>query len=156
MIGRLHALTDARQDRAPLEVVAATVGAGAPVVQVPAKGCTDRELFEFAERVTALCAAAGALCLVDDRVDVALRPAGRPVVRHDDQGRPAAPLGPAVGAVATAVEVPVVAIGGVPAARVPALLAAGAWGVTVVGAVSDAADPAVAVRELLRALGEPA
>jgi len=149
VIGRLHALTDARQDRAPLEVVAATVGAGAPVVQVPAKGCTDRELFDFAERVTALCAAAGALCLVDDRVDVALRPAGRPVVRHDDQGRPAAPLGPAV-------EVPVVAIGGVPAARVPALLAAGAWGVTVVGAVSDAVDPAVAVRELLRALGEPA
>lgn len=77
-------------------------------------------------------------------------------MRHDDQGRPAAPLGPAVGAVATAVEVPVVAIGGVPAARVPALLAAGAWGVTVVGAVSDAVDPAVAVRELLRALGEPA
>lgn len=149
MIGRLHALTDARQDRAPLEVVAATVGAGAPVVQVPAKGCPDRELFDFAERVNSLCAAAGVLCLVDDRVDVALRPAGRPVVRHDDQGRPAAPLGPAV-------EVPVVAIGGVLAARVPALLAAGAWGVTVVGAVSDAADPAVAVRELLRALGEPA
>ena len=39
------------------------------------------------------------------------------------------------------------------AAMVPALLAAGAYGVAVVGAVSDAADPAGAVRQLLAALG---
>jgi thiamine-phosphate pyrophosphorylase len=64
------------------------------------------------------------------------------------------PLGPAgIGAVAGAIDRPVIAIGGVTAARVPDLLAAGAYGVAVVSAVSDAADPAAATRELLRALG---
>ncbi|WP_327029592.1 thiamine phosphate synthase [Micromonospora sp. NBC_01740] len=65
-----------------------------------------------------------------------------------------APIGPAgVRAVADAVDVPVVAIGGVTAARVPALLAAGAYGVAVVGALSGAADPGRATAELLGALG---
>jgi thiamine-phosphate pyrophosphorylase len=63
-------------------------------------------------------------------------------------------IGPAgVQAVAGAVDVPVIAIGGVTAARVPELLAAGAAGVAVVGAVSGAADPAAATRALLAALG---
>ena len=63
------------------------------------------------------------------------------------------PIGPAgVGAVARAVPVPVIAIGGVTADRVPALLAEGAYGVAVVGAVVDAADPAAATRSLLEAL----
>lgn len=55
-------------------------------------------------------------------------------------------------AVAAAVSVPVIAIGGVTAATVPALRAAGAYGVAVVGALSLAADPAHATAELLRAL----
>ncbi len=42
------------------------------MVQVRSKGGTDRELFELAERVAQRCDEAGALCLVDDRVDVAL------------------------------------------------------------------------------------
>ncbi|WP_422736950.1 thiamine phosphate synthase [Micromonospora sp. WMMD729] len=54
--------------------------------------------------------------------------------------------------VADAVDVPVIAIGGVTADRVPALRAAGAYGVAVVGAISSAADPARATTELLRAL----
>ena len=58
-----------------------------------------------------------------------------------------------IGAVAAAVDVPVIAIGGITAARVPELMAAGAWGVAVISAVSDAADPAAATRELLRAVG---
>jgi thiamine-phosphate pyrophosphorylase len=63
------------------------------------------------------------------------------------------PIGPAgVGAVARAVGVPVIAIGGVTAERIPELLAAGAYGVAVVGAVSDAADPGAATEKLLRAL----
>ncbi|MFG3705402.1 thiamine phosphate synthase [Micromonospora sp. NPDC047670] len=65
-----------------------------------------------------------------------------------------APIGPAgVRAVAEAVAVPVIAIGGVTAANAPALLAAGAYGVAVVGALSGAADPARATAELLGALG---
>ncbi|MET8261604.1 thiamine phosphate synthase [Micromonospora sp. NPDC005205] len=63
------------------------------------------------------------------------------------------PIGPAgVRAVVDAVDVPVIAIGGVTAARVPALRAAGAYGVAVVGAVSSAADPARATAELIEAL----
>lgn len=57
-----------------------------------------------------------------------------------------------VRAVAAAVSVPVIAIGGVTTARVPELLAAGAWGVAVVSAVSAAADPAAATRALLAAV----
>ncbi|MFB9235634.1 thiamine phosphate synthase [Plantactinospora siamensis] len=65
------------------------------------------------------------------------------------------PIGPAgVGAVARAVDVPVIAIGGITADRVRPVLAAGAYGVAVVGAVSDAADPAAATGSLLDALGE--
>ncbi|GIG05794.1 thiamine-phosphate synthase [Catellatospora coxensis] len=47
---------------------------------------------------------------------------------------------------------PIIAIGGITAARVPDLLAAGAHGVAVIGAVSDAADPSRAVAELLAAV----
>ena len=66
------------------------------------------------------------------------------------------PLGPAgIAAVSSAVAVPVIAIGGVTAARVPELLAAGAHGVAVVSAVADAQDPRAATEALLRALGDP-
>lgn len=63
------------------------------------------------------------------------------------------PLGPGgVGRVAAAVDIPVIAIAAVTAARVADLVAAGAHGVAVVGAISDAPDPAAATEELLRAL----
>jgi thiamine-phosphate pyrophosphorylase len=64
------------------------------------------------------------------------------------------PIGPeGVAAVVAAVpDTPVIAIGGVLASRVGQLRAAGAYGVAVIGAVSGAADPAAATRELLRAL----
>jgi thiamine-phosphate pyrophosphorylase len=172
------------------------------VVQVRAKGCTDRELYDFAVRVRELCARTGAWCLVNDRPDVALAvdADGIHLGAHDlpvlaarrvlgagsviggtarepataarlvEQGAtylgvgPAyatttkdglpAPIGPAgVGAVAAATAVPVIAIGGIRVDRVPELLAAGAYGVAVVSAVSDAADPAAATRRLLAALG---
>jgi thiamine-phosphate pyrophosphorylase len=65
------------------------------------------------------------------------------------------PLGPAgVAAVAAAVPVPVVAIGGVTASTVRELLAAGAYGVAVVSAIFAAPDPADATRRLLMATGE--
>jgi len=203
--GGLHVLTDARGGRDALAVVAAAVAAGAPVVQVRAKDCTDRVLYEFARRVVELCAAAGAACIVNDRVDVALAvgAAGTHLGAEDlpiaavrriagpghliggtarDPARAAAlvtagadylgvgpayptttkaglpdPLGPAgVAAVAGAVDIPVIAIGGVTAERVPDLLAAGADGIAVVTAISEAVDPAAATRTLLRLLdGSP-
>ncbi|GAA1757870.1 thiamine phosphate synthase [Luedemannella helvata] len=63
------------------------------------------------------------------------------------------PLGAGgIGAVARAVDVPVIAIGGITLDRVPDLMAAGAHGVAVVTAVSDAADPAAATADLLKAV----
>ncbi|WP_246063803.1 thiamine phosphate synthase [Blastococcus colisei] len=63
------------------------------------------------------------------------------------------PLGvDGIAAVAAAVAVPVIAIGGITADRIPAVLAAGASGVAVVSAVSDAPDPGTVTRALLAAL----
>lgn len=63
------------------------------------------------------------------------------------------PIGPTtIGAVARAVDVPVIAIGGITVARVPEIMAAGAHGVAVVGAVSDASDPGAATKRLLAAV----
>lgn len=61
-----------------------------------------------------------------------------------------------VEAVARAVDVPVIAIGGVTVDHLPALLDAGAHGVAVIGAVWSAPDPTAAVAALWAALeGRP-
>ncbi len=57
-------------------------------------------------------------------------------------------------AVAGAVRVPVVAVGGIIAGRVREVVAAGADGVAVIGAIMDAADPREAALALRRALDE--
>lgn len=63
------------------------------------------------------------------------------------------PLGPAgLAAVARAVGVPVIGIAGVTAERVAEVLAAGAHGVAVTGAVSRAEEPGAVVRTLLAAI----
>jgi len=54
--------------------------------------------------------------------------------------------------IARAAPVPVLAIGGINAARVGELIAAGAAGVAVMGAVMRAADPAREVRALIATL----
>ena len=200
-LGRLHVVTDTRPGRDPLRTVAAALDAGATVVQVRGKDLTDAELYELASRVTDRCARHGALCIVNDRPDIALavEAGGAHVGEHDlpvaatrrllgpgrvvgatardiDAGRRhaaagasylgvgptyptttkaglPAPLGPdGVGRVAAAVDIPVIAVAGITARRVEAVLAAGAYGVAVVGAVADAADPARATAALLAAL----
>lgn len=55
-------------------------------------------------------------------------------------------------AVAEAVDVPVVAISGITAGRVEEVIAAGAWGVAVIGAVADAPDPHTATHDLMLAV----
>ncbi|GAB3798390.1 thiamine phosphate synthase [Micromonospora zhanjiangensis] len=204
-LGRLHLVTDTRPGRDPLAVARAALGVAGRelVVQVRVEdSATDREAYELAGRMVELCASAGATCLVNDRLHVALAvgAAGAHVGADDlpvDAARrvlgPAAvlgatarapgtaraavaagadylgvgpchatgtkaglppPIGPAgVTAVADAVPVPVVAIGGVTADRVAGLRGAGAYGVAVVAALADAADPARATAELLAALG---
>lgn len=73
---------------------------------------------------------------------------------YETASKPGVPLGgiALVRAVAQAVRVPVVAVGGVMAERVPELVAAGADGVAVIGAILDADDPQRAARGLRRAL----
>jgi thiamine-phosphate pyrophosphorylase len=196
-IGRLHLLTDA------VPVARAALSAGVPVVQVRVgDGVCDRDAYDLAGTIVALCREAGARCLVNDRVHIALAVGAHGVhVGADDlpveavrrilgpdavvgatardpataraavaagatylgvgpafatgtkDGLPD-PIGPAgIGAVASAVPVPVIAIGGVTVARVPALLAAGAQGVAVVAAIAHAAEPAAATLDFLEALG---
>lgn len=204
MIGRLHVITDTRPGRDPVAVVAAALEAGAPVIQVRGKELTDRQLYELTCRVRDRCASHGALCLVNDRIDVALA-TGADGAHLGDHDLPVAvarrvldgcgpgsvlgatarnpatavthqaagatylgvgpcfatatkhglppPLEPAlVASIAGAVEIPVIAVAGVTAARVPELVERGVHGVAVIGAVSDADDPHAAVEELLRAL----
>jgi thiamine-phosphate pyrophosphorylase len=57
-----------------------------------------------------------------------------------------------VRAVAEAVRIPIVAVGGITAERVPEVIAAGADGVAVIGAIMDANDPCAAARALREAL----
>lgn len=197
----LHVVTGARGGAEQLHAVSCALDAGAGVVQVRVKGATDREVHDFAARVAELCREHDALCIVNDRVDIALavgaagthlgaddmpmasaRAVAGPAhllggtARTPDTARrlvaegadylgvgPAyetttkaglpAPLGAVrVGVLAAAVDVPVIAIGGVTPGRVPELVAAGAAGVAVVSAIAAAADPAAATRSFLEAL----
>jgi thiamine-phosphate pyrophosphorylase len=203
VIGRLHLITDARPGVDPLPSVRAALAVGTPVVQVRVGDwATDREAYDLASRVLALCRAAGATCLVNDRLHVALAvgadgghvgaadlpvAAARRVLGSDAilgaTARDAASaraavaagatylgVGPAyqtstkdglpapigingVAAVSAAVPgAPVIAIGGVTAARVPDLIGAGAYGVAVVGAINAVADPAAAAAGLLASI----
>ncbi|WP_067495923.1 thiamine phosphate synthase [Actinoplanes sp. TFC3] len=197
---RLHVVTDS-------VAVAAAAVAAAPdpkliAIQVRPQNVTDRAAFALATEIVAVCRLAGVLCLINDRVDLALAvgadgvhvgaddlpvAAARAVLgagvlgatcRDAESARAAvaagasylgvgpafptttkaglpAPLGPdRIGAVALAVPgTPVIAIGGVTAGNAGLLLAAGAAGVAVVGAVAAAEDPGAATTELLKVLG---
>ena len=199
---RLHVLTRADQVVDDLRVVDAVLAAGAPAIQVRVKGATDREHLAVARAIVARCRAARAMCVVNDRVDLALAagadgvhlgltdlpiaaarelagdrlliggtardPAtarrlvdegadylgvGPTYATSTKDGLPA-PLGPeGVAAVAAAVAVPVIAIAGITLDLVTEVLATGAHGVAVVGAVVDALDPAAATRSFVEALG---
>jgi thiamine-phosphate pyrophosphorylase len=195
-LGRLHVLVDA------VELAAAALDGGAPTLQVRLKAGTDAARFTLAAAIAERCRAAGALCLVNDRADIAVavgadgvhagaedlpvaavrRVVGADAVVGGTARTPAVarrlvaegasylgvgptyatgskdglpdPIGLAgVRAVVDAVDVPVVAIAGITAARVPEVLATGAWGVAVIGAVAGAADPRSATRELAVAVG---
>ncbi len=200
-IGRLQVLTDLDATVHRLDVVDDALDAGAPVIQVRAKELDDRALLELAESIVARCRAAGATCLIDDRVDVALA-CGADGVHLGDRDLPVAvarrllgpdaiigatardaesgrararegadylgvgptyatttkdglpdPIGPAgVAVVAAAADIPVIAIAGISLERVPEVMATGAHGIAVVGAVSRAHDRGQATADLLAAI----
>lgn len=124
-------------DRADL---AALVGAGLHV------GSNDLP----AERVRALVD--GPIGVTANRLDMALDPGAvtanylgvGPVFGTRSKGdRPPPTLGlDGLQAITQAVSVPVIAIGGITVERVPQVLAAGAYGIAVLGAVALARDPA--------------
>lgn len=204
---RLHVITDTRRLEAqpdPLAVVETALIAGARLVQVrPEDHYTDREAFDLATAIAALCGQYGAACLVNDRVHLALAvgadgvhlgaddlpidaarcilPAASIIggtARDPESARAARRagatylgVGPVWGtttkaglpqpigleglaAVCAAVDLPVIAIGGITAERAALCREAGAHGVAVVGAISTAVDPREATAELLEAVGE--
>jgi len=197
---RLVLVTDrhATAGRDLVDVVAAALDAGLPAVQLREKDLPGRALLILAERLRQLTARAGALLLVNDRVDVAvavgadgvhlgggslpadvarrLLPPGAlvgvsthapaeaasatadfvfygPVYATPSKAAFGPPQGlAALRQAAAAARVPVLAIGGVTAATVPATRAAGATGVAVIRAILSADDPALATRGLLQVL----
>lgn len=71
---RLTVITDKAlaRSRALSEVVREALAAGAPAIQLRLKGATARELLEAAHTLMPLIRSAGALLIVNDRLDVAL------------------------------------------------------------------------------------
>jgi thiamine-phosphate pyrophosphorylase len=71
---RLTVITDEAlaQPRALIEVVREALAAGAPTIQLRLKGASARELLEAAHTLMPIVRSAGALFIVNDRVDVAL------------------------------------------------------------------------------------
>src|SRR4051812_370980 len=73
IVGRLHLVTDARPGRDVLSVVDAALAAGVDTVQVRVPDdVTDRTAYALTTAVLERCRAAGATCLVNDRLHVAL------------------------------------------------------------------------------------
>lgn len=72
LVPRLHVVTDDGTPDVVCRLVEVVLAAGAPCVQVRAKALTDRDLYELVRDVAARCRAAGALCIVNDRPDIAL------------------------------------------------------------------------------------
>jgi len=201
LLGRLHYIASYKghDDAARmLAVISLVLDAGVPCVQVRAKDCSDRQRYEISQEAVSLCHEAGATCIINDRVDIALAvgadgahvgpedlaigaarrllgdgpvlgasartaadarkavAAGAsylgvgpcyPTATKDGLPNPIGAEG--LAAVAAAVGLPVLAIGGVTARRIPELLEAGAYGIAVVGAIATASDPAEAARALL-------
>ncbi|MDH3196970.1 MAG: thiamine phosphate synthase [Candidatus Krumholzibacteria bacterium] len=201
-IGRLHVVTDTTvQKRYTHEEIAAlAVAGGARDIQLRDKRMHDEELVATARRTLALCADAGAVLIVNDRVEVArvarahgvhLGRADTPIAEARALLGPSVIIGATAGTLTQALEaqaagadyvgfghifptaskhkstppvgleglrevcaalrIPVIAIGGITADNAADVLAAGAWGVAVIGAVCAAPDPEAAARALARA-----
>jgi thiamine-phosphate pyrophosphorylase len=202
-VGRLHVIVDT------LSLAEAALAGGASVVQVRLKSGSDRLRFELTQSVVDRCAGTGTLCIVNDRIDLALATGADGVHLGADDlpvaaARRVAPDGfiigvSALGTTASSVtslisdaaadvdyvgvgpvyltaskpnlpepmgegelaevarqcDLPLIAISGITAERVPTLRAAGVWGIAVIGAVSRAPDPVKAVARLRELLGGP-
>lgn len=66
IVGRLHVIVDSE------DLAVAALAGGAPTIQVRLKAGTDRERLALVARIARRCADAGAQCIMNDRVDLAL------------------------------------------------------------------------------------
>ena len=117
---------------------------------------STRTLFDFARRLADTAAAAGAWCVVNGRVDVALASqvargadfllAGS--VFHTASHPQRLPAGPALVASCAAAGAPVVGIGGIDTGNAGRVMEAGAAGIAVVRAVWTASAPVDAALRL--------
>jgi thiamine-phosphate pyrophosphorylase len=196
-LGRLHVLVDS------LVVAEAALEAGAPTLQVRLKSGSDADRYRLTAAIAERCRAAGATCLVNDRVDMALaveadgvhvgatdlpvavarRLLGPGAIvggtardpdtarRLVEEGATYLGVGPTFAttsktglpdpigldglrAVVDAVDVPVIAISGITAERVDAVIGTGAHGIAVIAAVAEAPDPHVATHDLMLAVAK--
>jgi thiamine-phosphate diphosphorylase len=71
---RCYLVTDARAESVArlVEISRAALAGGVTAIQLRAKGWTDQQLFDAASALRPLCRDAGALFIVNDRVDIAL------------------------------------------------------------------------------------
>lgn len=120
--------------------LAASAGEPWPAGRRPPSICYGRSVHDEAE-ADAACAGG---------VDYLI--AGNVYATSSKRGRPGKGTEWLARMVARATPVPVLAIGGVTAARIPELLDAGAHGIAVCGAILLARSPAAAVEEMLRSL----
>jgi thiamine-phosphate pyrophosphorylase len=199
LAGSLYAITDDRgPSRDHLAVAEAALAGGARIIQLRDKRRDGGDLLDLARAITDRARRAGALFLINDRVDVAaaagadgvhLGQTDLPVgaarailgpsacvgisVESPEQARQAedegadyvgvgaifgshtkADAGEAVGLehlrlVRAATRLPIVAIGGITAERVDAVIAAGADTVAVISAISATPDMRAAAEELV-------
>lgn len=95
-VPRLHVLTDDRSDADLLRLLDLVLGAGAPCIQLRSKSRDDAALHRLAVEVVSRCRAAGAVCIVNDRADVAVA-AGADGVHVGAQDLPVAAVRRVVG-----------------------------------------------------------
>ena len=182
-------------------VVEQALQAGVRAVQLREKDLTTRDLYDVAGMLLAVTRKAGAVLLINDRVDVAMALSADGVhltrrslppkearallgperllgischtlaeVREAEDGNvdfvvlgpifdtpSKAGFGPPLTTsilrlVRATTPLPILAIGGIHAVRIPEVMAAGADGVSVISAVMAAADPGAAAAELLAAV----
>ena len=197
----LYVITSAVPDRGRthLDVARAAVAGGARIIQLRDKTASSRQLLNDAQAIREITRAAGALFIVNDRLDIALaaeadgvhlgeedlpiglarKVAGEKLIIGASAGSvaeaqaaaaagtdylgvgcifptPSKPdTGPPLGCaiireIKAAVNLPLIAIGGINATNAKEALQAGADGLAVISAVSNADDMVAATRNLLK------
>lgn len=69
---RFYPIVDSAWSLAPADAAEAVLEAGARILQFRHKGFFSREVFDQAQRIAALCRAAGTLFVMNDRADMAM------------------------------------------------------------------------------------